>query len=580
MSADHLLCQINNPHHRNEWFDFDNSFEFSSAYLDSDPNSVNAISPKDYDLTCNGTDGLDWNQSSDLYTQSLFSEFINEEPPLGDCVGNAFDSVGPIADANYMFDQTAAPKQQSFAKSNSTSPEISELEQSIHFPSSFREMVEAQAAVDHRCASKKEKRREAAIAIHMQRLHDAPSQDLDLSSDSNTSFSSPSWSDFMQESVSPASARVSPTMTPPSSDSTEATSTPALSGTSPGNGMELVLDLNLNATTEFPKKQKPRSQAQKDNYIKARKYGACEKHKKQHKRCNCLEKNIARLNVNEAAILATPSVSGLPRQPIIHGNGLRSKQSILPPRESPSTPYNSQTQAQAVVDRNRVDRHTCHNTVLPYPHGTVDRLTCHNTVLPYPHGTVPLERNFARPVTNSAVPGNMEQFRVKVLPQNRNTRPFAGVDRFKWGPGTVQMQSTNQLQSLPGCLEISPTQGHVPRSVYTVPKVHGPGGPRISRSSTAPEDLRPLEGPSAKPQQKSVAKASTSSSSGLFPITTNGVFSSIRSAGGAIQQTVLSFASVWQNYTNLTSWVGAYVGRAVVRSCKQSLSIKKGLELY
>jgi hypothetical protein len=48
--------------------------------------------------------------------------------------------------------------------------------------------------------------------------------------------------------------------------------------------MEMVLDLNMNATANVPKKQKPRSQAQRENYIKARKYGACEKHKKQHKR--------------------------------------------------------------------------------------------------------------------------------------------------------------------------------------------------------------------------------------------------------------------------------------------------------
>ena len=52
----------------------------------------------------------------------------------------------------------------------------------------------------------------------------------------------------------------------------------------PPGGMEMVLDLNMNTAANVPKKQKPRSQAQKENYIKARKYGACEKHKKQHKR--------------------------------------------------------------------------------------------------------------------------------------------------------------------------------------------------------------------------------------------------------------------------------------------------------
>jgi hypothetical protein len=135
----------------------------------------------------------------------------------------------------------------------------------------FRNLVEAQAAADPRVASIKEKRREASIALHLQRLCDATALDLEMSSDSNTSFSSPSWSDYVRESTSPQPAR-------PSGENT------SVAEASPPGAMEMVLDLNMNATANVPKKQKPRSQAQKENYIKARKYGACEKHKKQHKR--------------------------------------------------------------------------------------------------------------------------------------------------------------------------------------------------------------------------------------------------------------------------------------------------------
>ncbi|KAJ6173750.1 hypothetical protein N7485_006562 [Penicillium canescens] len=167
----------------------------------------------------------------------------------------------------------------------------------------FRNLVEAQAAADPRVASIKEKRREAAIALHLQRLCDATALDLDMSSDSNTSFSSPSWSDYMRGSTSPQPAR----------PSVENTSVP---GASPPGAMEMVLDLNMNATANVPKKQKPRSQAQRENYIKARKYGACEKHKKQHKRCNCLEKAAARAGVTDVPTDA--AFQERPRQPMLH----------------------------------------------------------------------------------------------------------------------------------------------------------------------------------------------------------------------------------------------------------------------
>jgi hypothetical protein len=49
-------------------------------------------------------------------------------------------------------------------------------------------------------------------------------------------------------------------------------------------GVEMVLDLNMNARAFLPKKQKARTKAQRENYINVRRNGACEKHRKRHKK--------------------------------------------------------------------------------------------------------------------------------------------------------------------------------------------------------------------------------------------------------------------------------------------------------
>ncbi|KAJ5760444.1 hypothetical protein N7520_007600, partial [Penicillium odoratum] len=246
-----------------EWVDFDQFLDLSPSY--SDDYSANSISPEmslpyDADLFTNDLPDLTQPGFSDMTNYDLSHEvsFVDQSPN----VGLVPDFVPPLDNA--MFHGY----------------------QSYDTTFDFRQMVEAQAALDPRVASLKEKRREAAIALHLQRLCDATALDLEMSSDSNTSFSSPCWSDYMRESISPR----------PNSASPEETPAPSRSG---NGGMEMVLDLNMNATANLPKKQKPRSQAQKENYIKARKYGACEKHKKQHKRCNCLEKAAARAGVSE-----------------------------------------------------------------------------------------------------------------------------------------------------------------------------------------------------------------------------------------------------------------------------------------
>jgi hypothetical protein len=235
--SDPLFPQMDNS---DEWVDFDQFLDLPSGY--DDQSTATTISPQDLALSYEG----DFTSPAELMEPSfdMFSYDLQQQDFMG-MGGFMQDPAAPL------FDDASFAGYNPYDSRNS-----------------FRSMVEAQAAADPRTATIKEKRREAAIALHLQRLCDATALDLDMSSDSNTSFSSPSWSDYVRESTSPR----------PSPENASISEVP------PPGGMEMVLDLNMNATANVPKKQKPRSQAQKENYIKARKYGACEKHKKQHKR--------------------------------------------------------------------------------------------------------------------------------------------------------------------------------------------------------------------------------------------------------------------------------------------------------
>ncbi|CAI7602761.1 unnamed protein product [Penicillium crustosum] len=258
----------------NEWVDFDQFLDLPSGY--DDQSTATTVSPQDLALPYEA-DGI-FTSPSD-FMQSPFdmtSYDLPQEEFMGMNGGFMQDPAAPL------FDDAAFLGYNPYDSSNT-----------------FRSLVEAQAAADPRVASIKEKRREAAIALHLQRLCDATALDLDMSSDSNTSFSSPSWSEYVSGSISPR----------PSPENTSVSEAP------PPGGMEMVLDLNMNTAANVPKKQKPRSQAQKENYIKARKYGACEKHKKQHKRCNCLEKAAARAAASDVPMNA--AFQERPRQPIL-----------------------------------------------------------------------------------------------------------------------------------------------------------------------------------------------------------------------------------------------------------------------
>lgn len=245
--ADQFFFQTDATH-PDEWVDFDQFLDLPSGY--DDQSTATTVSPQDLALPYEN-DGS-FNSPSD-FMQSSF-DMVNYDLPqefTGLDGGMVQDPAAPLFDDASFFGYNP------YDSSNA-----------------FRHVVEAQAAADPRVASIKEKRREASIALHLQRLCDATALDLDMTSDSNTSFSSPSWSEYVRDSISPR----------PSPENTSVSGAPP-----PGVGaMEMVLDLNMNAAANVPKKQKPRSQAQKENYIKARKYGACEKHKKQHKRVSFL----------------------------------------------------------------------------------------------------------------------------------------------------------------------------------------------------------------------------------------------------------------------------------------------------
>jgi hypothetical protein len=244
---------LDSPTQCEEWVDFDQFLDLPSAYGDeySASASTNSVSPDmalPYDAEMLGTDLLD-------FSQSAFPDMLNYDASQESFFADLSPEMGMIPD-------------HAVAMNDSTFYNYPQYDASFD----FRQVVEAQAAADPRVASIKEKRREAAIALHLQRLCEATALDLDMSSDSNTSFSSPAWSDYVRGSNSPQSATASP-------------KTPSAPAPAAGTGgVEMVLDLNMNTAANLPKKQKPRSQAQKENYIKARKYGACEKHKKQHKR--------------------------------------------------------------------------------------------------------------------------------------------------------------------------------------------------------------------------------------------------------------------------------------------------------
>ncbi|CRG88157.1 hypothetical protein PISL3812_05184 [Talaromyces islandicus] len=159
-------------------------------------------------------------------------------------------------------------------------------------PQDFRPAVENLASCDSRSRSLKQKRRDAAIDLHLQRGNNALFYPCLLPTDAAVSLYTPSVS-YSPESLQESFADQSRSATASSSHATPGSSSgrsEPLSDGPPSGNLELVLDLNMNAATQLPKKQRKRTKAEIDDYTNVRRNGACIKHKKQHKKCNCLDK--------------------------------------------------------------------------------------------------------------------------------------------------------------------------------------------------------------------------------------------------------------------------------------------------
>ncbi|KAL3477721.1 hypothetical protein BJX99DRAFT_225629 [Aspergillus californicus] len=302
MSADQLLYTMDLSGPQDDWVDFDNLFQLPSEYLDSNPTSVESISPRDLDQSFTDADFLNWGSDPAVYSQPLFPEAVGYSAPAG-FEQPALDSLQPFINPNDVLQSGSQISQNQFIDSSFESMWLPDTQNAAPH-SSFRYMVESQAALDTRCFSHKEKRRDASIALHMQRLQHAPLVEPYTPPQPDNQFSSPNWSENSLDL---------PRETPASvvSGSTQKSSSPSSSSESTPGGMQFVLDLNMNTATNAPRKQKPRSRAQKENYINARKYGVCEKHRKQHKRCNCLEKAAA-AHLNAASCVGGKTNGGLP----------------------------------------------------------------------------------------------------------------------------------------------------------------------------------------------------------------------------------------------------------------------------
>ncbi|KAE8361925.1 hypothetical protein BDV27DRAFT_23519 [Aspergillus caelatus] len=550
MSADQLLYSMGHSSQGDEFFDFDNFFDIPSGYVDSNPTSVNSISPKDFDLAYNDLDGSNWDSGLDMCTQIPFTDFVNHEPSFPEYFGGTANTE-PVVDPNDILQLPSTSPSEVFVGSEFDSAWLPGAHSyDDHYYSTIRHMVESQAAVDPSCSSKKEKRREAAIALHLQRLQDAPLPEIDMSSDSNTSFPSPPWS----VSHDPACASPATTLL---SDTTKSSTPPSTEAT-PG-GIELVLDLNMNTPANLPRKQKPRSRAQKENYIKVRKHGACEKHRKQHKRCNCLDIKGARLSVNSPALSPTTAV--------------------LDPTRQTSLPLHSPSHARP---RHVSLTKQTQTGVLPPNVETPKTLV-------WKHRERDLRRS---PQDNYSVtaPSPLDVYHGRHSPGSLS-KPVEAANTGQLRPQKLLVPTSKQQSVL--------ERGICPRSTVNrvssgspqtitwrlgqVPKENNEGSLRI-QSTRAEMNSLPLQSVSTNRSSSGGSQqlriAQTVSTVISQPVSVGGYCTTLsKYATTAIFKAGLAFAGFWQNLGSVVSSAGGMLGTFAVFASKQHWFARKGMGL-
>ncbi|KAL1867960.1 putative phosphoglycerate mutase pmu1 [Paecilomyces lecythidis] len=274
------------------YLDMDTDFQFLGCDMDSEMVS----SLYDFDSTFGPLEGLEGLEGFENQAESG-SDSINGVMSSYQTIGDSFESNSTSPQSGSDF---TTPCDNAYL-SPYEAPLDADEQSFLQLTSTIRQLVHAKADTSPNYASNKVKRRDAAISLHLQLLKDSPVEESCFVSDSFVSgYSFDPCSEFLSCADSPVS-RLNSSSMESSARGTKSPSTPSSSvcTSKPENqrpasrrtngAVELVLDLNMNETASGPKKQKPRTQAQKESYIAARRNGACEKHRKQHKRCHCFD---------------------------------------------------------------------------------------------------------------------------------------------------------------------------------------------------------------------------------------------------------------------------------------------------
>jgi hypothetical protein len=255
------------------------AFSHQTAWIDS-------LDPKDLELD-HATESWDLGMSPVACPSGETQDFNTNS------LQQAFAYPTPLSSAQVLSGVELSPdlslSSQFMADSFSNEPlqfRIQDIESDLFtdVEAAVRELVEAHAAADSRSVSMKEKKADAAILLHLQRLINPYTDDTSISQRNQT----PSES-LTQESSGGAPGLSNSFPTPMSTSTSFAGAQHEAPAARPvSGGVELVFDMNLNASIQLPKKQRPRTKAQRESYSKVRKHGACEKHKRQHKKVDFL----------------------------------------------------------------------------------------------------------------------------------------------------------------------------------------------------------------------------------------------------------------------------------------------------
>ncbi|KLJ08724.1 hypothetical protein EMPG_15838 [Blastomyces silverae] len=191
-----------------------------------------------------------------------------------------------------------------FAESALPSPDLDDSHQRLNWvKSTLKDLALARAAKDTRPVSQRTKQMDASIELYLQLQNDISSG---FQEDCNPAAQSMVWqhssttvsdSSFDTNSFSVTGSPGSSTGTVPELSPASMTRTGSASAgpsrTAPPpatGGVEMVLDMNLNETTSLPRKHRPKTHEERQRYIAVRRQGACEWHRKQRKRCTCVDK--------------------------------------------------------------------------------------------------------------------------------------------------------------------------------------------------------------------------------------------------------------------------------------------------